>query len=229
MKTYTKHGFLYLELATQQGKPSVIIVSDKDTVIKKFNSEDARSDYISELQENLKKIGSEIYNIPSSAVWYNPNTVLSIDSLENKYLILEFPWNVWKKVGFTSLSSLQKAYSTVLQQLSYAGDPGDLSSYLLKSEAAETYLKIEDASKIFTNVALSGSQNSGDENFPYLNTFNISGIDSSYLPTVVLSKEQAESGIWDSYADTVNGAITIKTNQILEQGTIIPAVICQKV
>ena len=355
MKTYTKHGFLYLELAIQQDKPSAIIVSDKESIMKRFDSEAARETYIAELKESMKKIGAEICNIPSSAIWYNPNTVLSVESLENRYLILEFPWNIWKKINFTSMTALQDAYATVLDQLSWAGGPGDLSSYLLKSEAAETYLKIRDsenfaskssvndvadrvtetegdisaletsmgtaqgdisslqtdvgsaqgdisslqtdvggmsssisdledktqnlssdgtitsieitnsatfanapvsssnvtfdnlsstsipnktqvlsiveenAPKVFTNASLFGSASSGDADYPYLNTFTTTGIDSTYMPTVILSREQSESGIWDAYAETVSNGVTIKTKEALDISTKIPTIVCQKI
>ena len=340
MKTYTKHGFLYYELTIQQNKPAIIIYSDKETKTEIFRDADLRKQYTDNLNAELVKGGTELFQVPQTAVWYNPTTLLSVRTVNDRIIVLEFPWGFEKQLEFTSTAALRAAYASIKENLDAIGiDPDELSAYLLKAEAASTYLKIADAAetyanksntetalsqlrsdvdtaegeinsltsdvtnltsasaqasakiealeaktenlnpdgttedlvvdgsatfteapvsndetayaelsndaipnktqvdaaiavytpKIFNSVTLTSSVNDGgDANYPWLNTFAVSGIDATYIPTVILSSAQVVSGEWSSIAETSANAVMIRTKSQVAAGTSIPQIICQK-
>ena len=138
--------------------------------------------------------------------------------------------------GFAEKSVVDELAETVSdlsgEVTEMAGDVADAAAAAADASSAVSSLaETVDNYKpmVYNNVVLTSSvEPSGDPVYPYLNTFTISGIDDSYIPTVILSNAQVLSGDWASTADTISNGVTVRTKVQLENGTTIPQIICQK-
>ena len=212
MKTYTKHGFLYYELTVQQNKPAVIISSDKENRVEIFRDTDLRTQFVDSLKEEMKKAGAELFQIPETAVWFNPSTLLSVRALQDKFIILEFPWKVTKQIEFSSVASLKTAYKSIQDSLDSAGGPGDLSAYLLKSEAAETYLKKE---------AAQGFAEQADVDAVTARVTDLEGEVTGMAQDVANATSAAEAAQQD--VDTLEGAVSALSTTVSDNKTAVDA------
>lgn len=142
MKNFTKSGFLYYELSQLQGKPAIIIYSDKETESKIFANDAARREYMDSLSNILKEVGVTLYQVPYSAVWINPLTLLSVRTANSKLIILEFPWGYSKQLKYPNIQLVKEVYDEIIKNLN---PNGTTDKYLTKTEAEDTYLSIADA------------------------------------------------------------------------------------
>lgn len=142
MKNFTKSGFLYYELSQLQGKPAIIIYSDKETESKIFANDAVRREYMDSLGNILKEAGVTLYQVPYSAVWINPLTLLSVRTANSKLIVLEFPWGYSKQLKYPNTQLVKEVYDEIVKNLN---PNGTADKYLTKAEAEDTYLSIADA------------------------------------------------------------------------------------
>lgn len=142
MKNFTKSGFLYYELSQLQGKPAIIIYSDKETESKIFANDAVRREYMDSLSNILKEAGVTLYQVPYSAVWINPLTLLSVRTANSKLIVLEFPWGYSKQLKYPNIQLVKEVYDEIVKNLN---PNGTADKYLTKAEAEDTYLSIADA------------------------------------------------------------------------------------
>lgn len=142
MKNFTKSGFLYYELSQLQGKPAIIIYSDKETESKIFANDAVRREYMDLLGNILKEAGVTLYQVPYSAVWINPLTLLSVRTANSKLIVLEFPWGYSKQLKYPNTQLVKEVYDEIVKNLN---PNGTADKYLTKAEAEDTYLSIADA------------------------------------------------------------------------------------
>lgn len=142
MKNFTKSGFLYYELSQLQGKPAIIIYSDKETESKIFANDAVRREYMDSLSNILKEAGVTLYQVPYSAVWINPLTLLSVRTANSKLIVLEFPWGYSKQLKYSNIQLVKEVYDEIVKNLN---PNGTADKYLTKAEAEDTYLSIADA------------------------------------------------------------------------------------
>lgn len=82
---------------------------------------------------------------------------------------------------------------------------------------------------LFTNTAIPSASFASDstyEDFPYRATIALSSVNSSMIPELTFGLEDAVEGIFAPVAETYNGGIYVYANEIPENTTIIPTIIC---
>lgn len=86
-------------------------------------------------------------------------------------------------------------------------------------------------SLVYQNVSVASTAFVADAtyaNWPYRASVAITGVTTSYVPTIVFAPDDAASGVFANVAATYNGGVYIYANTIPSGTTTIPSIICVK-
>lgn len=82
---------------------------------------------------------------------------------------------------------------------------------------------------LYVNAAIPSASFASDstyEDFPYRAAIALSSVNSSMIPELTFGLEDVVEGIFAPVAETYNGGIYVYANEIPENTTIIPTIIC---
>lgn len=82
---------------------------------------------------------------------------------------------------------------------------------------------------VFINEAIPSSAFASDstyEDFPYCASIALSSVNSLMVPELIFGLKDAVEGIFAPVAETYNGGIYVYANEIPEDTTVIPTIIC---
>ena len=193
-KAYSKLGFFFYEFTSLDGELAIGVNNSGCYRYRTYSSVDLRTAGKATLDAQLAEVGIDLYQVPTSAVYINPFTVLSATMRGNK-IILRFGKGVFKEITFNSAAKAEEILKELTDKLDQTSQAGAVDS--VNGKAGAVVLTKAD-------IELGNVDNTSDMNKP-VSTATQAALDLKADKATTLSGY----GITDAYTKAeVDGKLT---------------------
>lgn len=126
-KAYSKLGFFFYEFTSLDGELAIGVNNSGCYRYRTYSSVDLRTAGKATLDAQLAEVGIDLYQVPTSAVYINPFTVLSATMRGNK-IILRFGKGVFKEITFNSAAKAEEILKELTDKLDQTSQAGAVDS-----------------------------------------------------------------------------------------------------